>query len=112
MNKKIKGFLKISIISLCITLVLCMINFLLVIHTDFLIGIEMHGGEITTTMGLGILKNKFYPETAIDKVESSISESIEFDIISFVMTLLIVFTIFIVLKYVLKKLNNKEITKE
>ena len=72
----------------------------------------MHGGEITTTMGLGILKNKFYPETAIDKVESSISESIEFDIISFVMTLLIVFTIFIVLKYVLKKLNNKEITKE
>ena len=39
MNKKIKGILKISIISLCITLVLCMINFLLVIHTDFLIGI-------------------------------------------------------------------------
>ena len=93
---------KIITISLFTTTLLCVVNWIMAIMFDRCIGITMRGGEYHATYGFGILFEEFFPLTSIDNPIKYTSK-ILFDPISFVISLLIVFTITIVINKVHKK---------
>ena len=96
-----------SIISVIITAILCGINWLNVVITGNIWGIEILGGEYVEWRGFGVVKGKTYPEFHVDNpIESTVNYG--FDIFSLMGTLIISFIIISTISIVLEKRREKK----
>ncbi len=105
MKKVLARLLSSARISLALTLVMTAINYvtgLLLKHPFF--SIPFHGGEVTTYLGAGIEYNKYYPFTYEGDPTNYMDHSIDFNLLSFLITWLLLFlAAFIVCMLVKKK---------
>lgn len=83
-----KQIIKISSISLGITTLMGIINYILVTMFGKIIGFKFWGGDASFTYGFGIELTKFYPESATDNPIAPWFE-IRIEPVSFMLTVVV-----------------------
>ena len=100
-----KNIIKSAIISLIITSIGCLANFLCAKLGDFLlIRVSSDGGEYTGEIGFGILLEKFYPLT--DDPSVGTIRHLSFSIVNFLLYLVIIFIIVFATTFVINKIKE------
>ncbi len=97
-----KVILKSAVIAMVVTILLCVMNWLIAAISGKPIGITIWGGEYSARYGFGVLLETFYPLTTVDTPIQSTS-NISFDPVSFLVTILIVFVVSMVVGTILRK---------
>lgn len=94
------------IIALFITILGSIINVISYkISNTILLGISIHGGEITQKIGFGTICDTYYPLTA--DPNNSVSTNLYFSILNFLICFIIIFGIVLLIGYLINKKNNK-----
>ena len=100
-NKLFKSLVQ----SIIITTLLTIINYFVAIRNlKPLFYLEMSGGEANTYVGVGIIKTVIYP---LSTAPSPTYSFVEFDFVSFAVTLLIVFGIMYLFNYLVMRRYEK-----
>ena len=100
-----------AIISLVITGIGCLTNYLYAINKDtLLIKRTSFGGEYTGEFGFGISLEKIYPLT--DDPNAKVITHLSFDIINFLLYLILIFIIVFIIIKVIKKIKGKKNNNE
>lgn len=93
------------IIALFITILGSIINVITYKISDtILLGISIHGGEITQKIGFGTICDTYYPLTA--DPNNSVSTNLYFSILNFLICFIIIFSIVLLIGYVMNKLSK------
>ena len=79
---------KSGIMGAVIAVLLCISNWMFGRITGYILGLSFWGGEVCAYMGFGVMLNRFYPLYHVDN-PISVSWEVNFDFISFIITLLI-----------------------
>lgn len=94
------------IIALFITILGSIINVISYKISDtILLGISIHGGEITQKIGFGTICDTYYPLTA--DPNNSVSTNLYFSILNFLICFIIIFGIVLLIGYLINRKNNK-----
>ena len=93
------------IIPICITLLGSIINLISYkIMDTILLGISIHGGEISQKIGFGIMCNTYYPLTA--DPNASVSTDLSFSIINFLIYFIVIFIIVLLISLIINKIKK------
>ena len=93
------------IIALFITILGSIINVITYKISDtILLGINLHGGEITQKIGFGTICDTYYPLTA--DPNNSVSTNLYFSILNFLIYFIIIFGIVSLIGYFINKLSK------
>jgi len=94
------------IIAIFITILGSIINIISYKISDtILLGISIHGGEITQKIGFGTICDIYYPLTA--DPNNSVSTNLYFSILNFLICFIIIFGIVLLIGYLISRKNNK-----
>ena len=102
-----KRIIKTGSISLGITILMGVINYILGTKLEKIIGLKFTSGEITNTYGFGIELQKSYPEYMVDNpIESQIIVNIA--PINFLLTVLVFGIVVYLICVIIEKRNEKK----
>ncbi len=102
-----KSIIKSGIIALGITTVMAIVNYILGICFNTIIGIKFWGGEYSCTYGFGILLERFYPLTTADDPVKSYT-SVGFAPLNFLLTVVALFIICFIICFIIDKCKKRK----